>query len=209
MSQFITLRSRMVLLPLPDIETDQIIPARVLKATDKVGMGRHLFADWRYREDGSPNPEFILNQPGAQGARVLLAGDNFGCGSSREHAPWALADFGFRAIVSTSFADIFRGNALKNGVLPVVVPKAVHKALVHLVTRSPGVEILIDLASQSMVLPTGESVTFPIDEFSKTCLLRGVDELGYLLSLRERIAEYEEACANGKAGIFALTAIRS
>ena len=178
-------------LPANDIDTDQIIPARFLKATDKAGMGAHLFADWRYLADGSPRPDFVLNQVQYQGAQILLAGHNFGCGSSREHAPWALAGYGFRAVISTSFADIFRNNALKNGVLPLVVDPATHAILFELLEEAPQAQLSIDLASQTLVLPTGQVISFPIDGFSKACLLQGTDELGYLLSFSEQIAEYE------------------
>jgi 3-isopropylmalate/(R)-2-methylmalate dehydratase small subunit len=180
-------------LPVNDIDTDQIIPARFLKAIDKTGMGDHLFADWRYNADGSPKPDFILNRPESQGAHVLLAGDNFGCGSSREHAPWALTGFGFHAVISTSFADIFRNNALKNGLLPIVVDAQTHRMLFELAEEAPRAELTIDLAAQTVTLPTGQTVSFPIDGFSKTCLLKGVDELGYLLSFENRIAAYEAA----------------
>jgi 3-isopropylmalate/(R)-2-methylmalate dehydratase small subunit len=174
-----------------DVDTDQIIPARFLKATDKAGMGGHLFADWRYLPDGGPRQEFVLNQPQYQGAQILLAGDNFGCGSSREHAPWALAGFGFRAVISTSFADIFRNNALKNGLLPIVVDAATHQMLFDLLEELPQAELTVDLASQTLALPTGQVVKFPIDGFSKACLLQGTDELGYLLSFDEQITAYE------------------
>ncbi len=192
MQQFIKLISRVVALPIDNIDTDQIIPARYLKGTDKQGMGEGLFADWRYNPDGSPKPGFVLNQPGAQGAQILLAGDNFGCGSSREHAPWALAGYGFRAILSTSFADIFRNNALKNGLLPVIVDKETQQELFDLLAEIPQAEITVDLAMQTVQLPNGKTVSFPIDGFSKDCLLRGVDELGYLLSFEPKIAAYEK-----------------
>ena len=191
MAQFTTLTSCVVPLPINDIDTDQIIPARFLKATDKSGMGDHLFADWRYNADGSPKPDFVLNKPESQGAQVLLAGDNFGCGSSREHAPWALAGFGFRAVISTSFADIFRNNALKNGLLPIVVDAETHRTLFEILEEIPQAEVAIDLAAQTMTLPTGHTVSFPIDGFSRACLLKGTDELGYLLSFEHQIAEYE------------------
>ncbi|HEU4384964.1 MAG TPA: 3-isopropylmalate dehydratase small subunit [Anaeromyxobacteraceae bacterium] len=191
MAKFATLTSRVVVLPVNDVDTDQIIPARFLKTTDKTGLGKSLFADWRYQADGSPKPEFPLNAPRAAGAQVLLAGDNFGCGSSREHAPWALAGFGFRAVVATSFADIFRNNALKNGLLPVAVDAASHAALLDQLRREPESEVTVDLAEQSLRLPDGRITCFPIDGFSKACLLEGVDELGYLLKFQGRIAEYE------------------
>lgn len=187
-----SLTGRVVALPNENIDTDQIIPARFLKAIDKEGMGKSLFADWRYDESGNPKPGFVLNKPRAQGTRILLAGDNFGCGSSREHAVWALTSFGFRAVISTSFADIFRNNALKNGLLPIVVDEATHKDLFDLLEEIPEVELKIDLASQALALPDGRKVRFPIDSFAKTCLLEGVDELGYLLARGETIQAYEK-----------------
>lgn len=190
MAQFTALTSRFVIIPACDIDTDQIIPARFLKATDKNGMGDNLFADWRYLADGTPKSDFILNKPEAAGCQILLAGDNFGCGSSREHAPWALTGYGFRAVISTSFADIFRSNALKNGLLPIIVDEETHKRLLDLVDESPRPELTIDLASQTLSYPGG-SVTFPIDPFNKTCLLNGVDELGYIMSFEKEIAAYE------------------
>ena len=191
MAQFTTLTSRVLPLPVYDIDTDQIIPARFLKATDKKGMGDNLFADWRYNADGSPKADFVLNQPNSKGAQVLLAGDNFGCGSSREHAPWALTGFGFKAVISTSFADIFRNNSLKNGLIPIIVDEATHKMLFDLVEEVPNAEVTVDLASQTLILPNG-SVEFPIDPFNKTCLLNGVDELGYILGFEKEIAAFEE-----------------
>jgi 3-isopropylmalate/(R)-2-methylmalate dehydratase small subunit len=192
MAQFTTLRSRAVVLPVNDIDTDQIIPARFLKVTDKNGLGKSLFSDWRYAADGSPKADFVLNQPSAQGAAILVAGDNFGCGSSREHAPWALAGFGFRAVISTSFADIFKSNALKNGLLPVQVDASTHADVLSLLDREPAAELAIDLAAQALSLPGGRSVRFPIDAFSKSCLLDGVDELGYILRFEPQIAAYEQ-----------------
>jgi 3-isopropylmalate/(R)-2-methylmalate dehydratase small subunit len=189
--RFTTLRSRAVVLPVNDIDTDQIIPARFLKTTDKAGLGANLFADWRYGPGGEPRPEFPINAPRAHGAEVLVAGDNFGCGSSREHAPWALTGFGFRAVVSTRFADIFKSNALKNGLLPVTVDAATHAALLALLAREPEAELTVDLAAQTLTLPDGRSATFPVDAFSKTCLLGGVDELGYILRFEDRIAAHE------------------
>jgi 3-isopropylmalate/(R)-2-methylmalate dehydratase small subunit len=191
MAQFTTLTSRVVPLPVNDVDTDQIIPARFLKATDKTGMGANLFADWRYNADGSPKSDFVLNQPEYQGAQILLAGDNFGCGSSREHAPWALTGYGFRAVISTSFADIFRNNSLKNGLLPIVVDRDAHTELLDLTEETTHAELSIDLATQTLTLPGGRAVSFPIDGFSKACLLKGTDELGYLLSFEDKIAEYE------------------
>ena len=186
-----TLTARVVAMPNENIDTDQIIPARFLKAIDKEGMGKNLFADWRYDAAGNPKPDFVLNQPGAQGAQILLAGDNFGCGSSREHAVWALSGFGFRAVISTSFADIFRNNALKNGLLPIVVDKETHGDLFDLVAEIPAVELKIDVAAQTLALPGGRAVQFPLDPFSKTCLVEGVDELGYLLARQEAIRKFE------------------
>ena len=191
MAQFTTLTSRAIPLPVNNIDTDQIIPARFLKVTDKVGLGANLFSDWRYNADGSPKADFVLNQPKAQGAAILLAGDNFGCGSSREHAPWALTGFGFRAVISTSFADIFRNNALKNGLLPIIVDADTHRMLFDLLEEVPNAELKIDLATQTLSLPTGQSASFPIDDFSKTCLLNGVDELGYILTFADQIAAFE------------------
>ena len=191
MAQFTTLTSRFVVIPACDIDTDQIIPARFLKATDKNGMGDNLFADWRYHTDGSPKADFILNKPEAASSQILLAGDNFGCGSSREHAPWALTGYGFRAVISTSFADIFRNNALKNGLLPITVDGETHSLLLELVDEAPRAELTIDLASQTLSYPGG-SVTFPIDPFNKTCLLNGVDELGYIMGFEKEIAAFEQ-----------------
>jgi 3-isopropylmalate/(R)-2-methylmalate dehydratase small subunit len=193
MNLFTTLTSHMVAIPVENIDTDQIIPARFLKTTSKAELGENLFADWRYDADGSPKPDFELNQPEARGAQVLLVGDNFGCGSSREHAPWALADFGFRAVVSTSFADIFRNNALKNGLLPVIVDVETHRQLFSLVEEEPDTHITIDLGAQALRLPDGRKVTFPIDEFSKTCLLEGIDQLGYLVKHEAGITGYEQS----------------
>ncbi len=191
MSHFPTITSRVVPLPLNDVDTDQIIPARFLKTTDKAGLGDNLFADWRYTADGTPRPDFVLNQPEHQGSQILLAGDNFGCGSSREHAPWALMGFGFRAVIATSVADIFRNNALKNGLLPVIVDAATHRALLDLLAADPRAALAIDLAAQTVTLPDGRAVTFPIDAFARTCLLNGVDELGYLLDFEAQIDAYE------------------
>jgi len=197
MAQFISLTSRVVVVPQNDIDTDQIIPARFLKTTDKHGLGASLFADWRYGSDGAPVPGFPLNAPRAQGAKVLLAGDNFGCGSSREHAPWALTGFGFRAVVSTSFADIFRNNALKNGLLPVAIDAGAHASLLAELARQPDAEVTIDLATQTLRLPDGTVVKFPIDPFARTCLLEGVDELGYILRFESLIEEHEQRQREG------------
>jgi 3-isopropylmalate/(R)-2-methylmalate dehydratase small subunit len=191
MAEFTTLTSRMASLPIENVDTDQIIPARYLKATDKNGMGEALFADWRYNLDGSPKPDFVLNDPKYKGAQILLAGDNFGCGSSREHAPWALTGYGFRAVISTSFADIFLNNALKNNLLPVILDAETLQSLFDLVEEAPGAEITIDLESQSVRLPDGSSVSFPIDPFSKTCLTQGVDQLGYIKGFESEIAAFE------------------
>ena len=189
--KFQPISSRMVPLPATNVDTDQIIPARFLKTISKEGLGANLFCDWRYDAQGKPKPDFILNQPRAQGALVLLAGDNFGCGSSREHAPWALTQFGFRAVISTSFADIFRGNSLKNGLLPVIVPADVHAELFRAVEKNPDATVKIDLARQILTTPSGREVEFPVDGFSKHCLLEGVDELGYMLQHEPKIAAFE------------------
>jgi 3-isopropylmalate/(R)-2-methylmalate dehydratase small subunit len=188
MKPFKKIESRLLPMPVDNIDTDQIIPARFLKTISKEGLGDQLFYDWRYDAEGKPKPGFLLNQPRARGAEILLAGDNFGCGSSREHAPWALTQFGFRAVISTSFADIFRGNALKNSLLPVVMPRDVHATLFKLPEDAL---VRIDLASQTLTLPDGTAVEFPIDGFSKHCLLNGVDELGYILAQADEIAAYE------------------
>jgi 3-isopropylmalate/(R)-2-methylmalate dehydratase small subunit len=193
MAQFTTLTARALPLRVDNIDTDQIVPARYLKTTDKSGLGSGLFADWRYQADGSPRPEFPLNDGRYAGAQILVAGDNFGCGSSREHAPWALADYGFRAVISTSFADIFRNNSLKNGLLPIIVEPSTHAGILNMVTDDPACELTIDLASQQVRLPDGSQASFPIDAFSKKCLLNGIDELGYLLSFEEQIASFEAA----------------
>jgi len=190
MAQFTSLISRVILLPVNDIDTDQIIPARFLKATDKDGMGNNLFADWRYNTDGSPKTDFVLNQPESEGCQILLVGDNFGCGSSREHAPWALTGYGFSAVISTSFADIFRNNALKNGLLPILMDKKTHQMLFDLVEGAPRTELTVELASQTLSFPGG-SISFPIDPFNKTCLLNGVDELGYIMGFEKEIAAFE------------------
>ena len=191
MKSFTNFESRIVPLPVNNVDTDQIIPARFLKTTSKQGLDQQLFFDWRYDEQGRPKPDFILNQPGVKGAEILLAGDNFGCGSSREHAPWALTQFGFRAVISTSFADIFRGNSLKNSLLPVVVPPDIHQALFAMVEKNPDVRVKVDLAAQTLTLPDGRAVEFPVDPFSKQCLVDGVDELGYILKQQPAIAAFE------------------
>jgi len=191
MNHYPPFTSRVVPLLVNDIDTDQIIPARFLKVTDKSGLGANLFSDWRYNPDGSPKPDFVLNRPQYRGAAILLAGSNFGCGSSREHAAWALVGNGIRAVISTSFADIFKNNSLKNGILPIIVSASDHLVLSALVRDQPTVELTIDLQLQTIRLPGGTTIQFPIDGFSKTCLLEGTDELGYLLRFEEKIAEYE------------------
>jgi 3-isopropylmalate/(R)-2-methylmalate dehydratase small subunit len=183
----VTIESKSVVLPIENIDTDQIIPARFLKTTSMEGLGDNLFLDWRYLADGSPNPDFPLNKPAAKGAQILVAGDNFGCGSSREHAPWALVQYGFKAIISTSFADIFKGNALKNGLLPIIVPPDIHAELL----KWPGIVLKIDLATQTLTLAGGRTIEFPIDSFAKQCLIEGVDELGYMLKQEPAIGAYE------------------
>ncbi len=192
MESFKTLTSIFMPVPFNDVDTDQIIPAEYLKVTSKDGLVEGLFQRWRYQPDGTANPDFPLNQPEYQGAQILLAGDNFGCGSSREHAPWALQGWGFKAIISTSFADIFRNNALKNGLLPVAVDAETHEQLLEMSAESPHLQLTIDLANQTVTLPSGREAPFPIDGFSKTCLLEGLDQLGYLLKQAERVAEYEQ-----------------
>jgi 3-isopropylmalate/(R)-2-methylmalate dehydratase small subunit len=191
MQPFKRLTSRVIPLAHNNIDTDQIIPARYLKVTNKDGLSEGLFYEWRYAEDGQPNPDFPLNFEVCQGAEILAAGDNFGCGSSREHAPWALAGWGIRAVVSTSFADIFRSNALKNGLLPVSVDFDTQTKIFASVEQDPEMQLTIDLPSQTLTLPEGESVSFAIDTFSKTCLLEGVDQLGYLLKRETLIGQYE------------------
>ena len=190
MAQFTTLTSRMIPMPANDIDTDQIIPAQFLKVTDKNGLADALFFHWRYNDDKSPKEDFIINKRESKGAQILLAGDNFGCGSSREHAPWALTAYGFRAVISTSFADIFRNNSLKNGLIPIIVDDAAHKMLFDLAEEAPRAELTVDLATQTVSFPGG-SFTFPIDAFSKTCLLNGVDELGYIMGFEKEIAAFE------------------
>lgn len=190
MAQFTSITSRIIPLPANDVDTDQIVPAQFLKVTDKNGLADALFFNWRYNADGSPKADFIINRPESQGAQILLAGDNFGCGSSREHAPWALTAWGIRTVISTSFADIFRNNSLKNGLIPIIVDDATHKMLFDLVEEAPRTELTVDLAFQTVTHPGG-SFTFPIDAFNKTCLLNGVDELGYIMGFEKEIAEFE------------------
>ena len=187
---------KVVPLPVTDIDTDQIIPARFLKTIEKLGLGENLFNDWRYLPSGDPNPEFVLNQPRAANGTILLAGDNFGCGSSREHAPWALLGFGFRAVISTSFADIFRNNCLKNGLLPVTVDEATLAELFEAANSDEGLEVNLDLEGQTLTLPSGRQVTFPVDEFSKQCLLEGGDQLSYIQQRMDAITAFEAQTPN-------------
>jgi len=189
MIKFTPFESRLVPLPIDNIDTDQIIPARFLKTISKDGLGDQLFFDWRYDSEGRPKPDFILNSAEAKASKILLAGDNFGCGSSREHAPWALTQYGFRAVISTSFADIFRQNSLKNSLVPIVVPREIHAELF----ATPNASVKVDLAAQSVTLPGGRTVEFPVDSFAKHCLLEGIDELGYILQQAPAIAEFEAA----------------
>lgn len=187
MQAFKSITSRTVVLPMDNVDTDQIIPARFLKVTTKDGLGKHLFADWRYDRDGRPRPDFVLNQDESKGAMILVAGENFGCGSSREHAPWALVDYGFRAVIGTSIADIFKSNALKNGLLPVVVDRETNEYLL----AHPGEEVAVDLERQSLILQDGRQVDFPVDAFARYCLLNAMDEFDFLLSQRGHIFSYE------------------
>jgi 3-isopropylmalate/(R)-2-methylmalate dehydratase small subunit len=182
---------RIAPLPINDIDTDQIIPARYLKTTDRDGLGVACFYDWRYNADGSPKADFVLNQPQYQGSEVLIAGTNFGCGSSREHAPWALMGMGFKAVVSTYFADIFRSNALKNGLLPIIVDEETKQQLMSLAQEDPNTTVTVSLEEQVLVLPDGRKVSFPIDPFSRYCLLNGVDQLGFLIGLEDEANAYE------------------
>lgn len=185
------IESRTAVLPANDIDTDQIIPARFLTTTTREGLGEHLFHDWRYREDGSANPDFVLNAPQAAGCEILVAGRNFGCGSSREHAPWALLDCGFRAVVSSEIADIFRSNSLKNGLLPVMVGAGHHAWLL----QNPGAQVVIDVAASHLRLPDGTTASFPVDGFSRYCLLEGIDQLGFLQNNEDAIRAFEESRA--------------
>ena len=198
-----TIASSYVVLPMDNIDTDIIIPARFLKVTGKGGLGRHLFANWRYAEDGSPRADFVLNRKEAAAARVLVAGDNFGCGSSREHALWALLDFGFRAVVSTSFASIFRNNCLKNGLLPIAVEPDFHRKMIAAAggggssTAGGGPVVTIDLEARTITLSDGTRASFPIEPFPRYCLLNGLDELSFLLQQEDAIAAYERGAAAG------------
>lgn len=191
MSAITKFSGKAVALPVQDVDTDQIIPARYLKTISKDGLAVNLFNDWRYLPSGEPNPDFVINKPEHAGATILIAGDNFGCGSSREHAPWALMGYGFKAVVSTSFADIFCNNSLKNGLLPIIVDQATHRSLMETAQADPDLRLTVDLENQRLVLPDGSSVEFPIDAFSKKCLLAGVDQLGYLQSQMTAVKGYE------------------
>jgi 3-isopropylmalate/(R)-2-methylmalate dehydratase small subunit len=191
MDRINTIESKTVVLPSTDIDTDQIIPARFLTTTTKIGLGKNAFADWRYDAQGNAKSDFILNQPAAQGCAILVAGRNFGCGSSREHAPWSLLDFGFRAVISSEIADIFRNNSLKNRLLPIVLDEVTHAWLL----ANPGVQLRIDLASNTLTLPDGKTVNFPIEAFARYCLLNGVDELGFLLKQNNAITDFEKSHA--------------
>lgn len=192
MNPFTKIKSHIVVLPLDDIDTDQIIPARFLKVTDKADLAKNLFADWRYDNSGQPKPDFVLNQPESDGAQILFAGNNFGCGSSREHAPWALTGSGFRVVVATSFGDIFRSNALKNGLLPLKVDSDAHKKMRDQLEEVPRTEWAVDLEAQTLDIPGMAPIHFDIDPFSKNSLLLGKDELGYLMSFIDKITIYEE-----------------
>jgi 3-isopropylmalate/(R)-2-methylmalate dehydratase small subunit len=193
---FSTLMSTAVFLPYDDIDTDQIIPARFLTTTERSGLGKYLFNDWRYDNASLPRADFPLNAAGAREARILVAGRNFGCGSSREHAPWALLDFGFRAVVAPSFGDIFRENALKNGLLPVALARADHEMVVYRLAGDPGVEFHIDLDAQTIALSDERPFAFLLDSFAQRCLSLGVDQLGYLLDAAGEIDAYERAQAS-------------
>lgn len=182
------LNSRTVVLPINDVDTDQIIPARFLTTTTREGLGRHLFHDWRYRTDGSENPEFVLNSHAARGCEILVTGRNFGCGSSREHAAWALLDYGIKAVISTEIADIFRSNSLKNGLLPILVQRDMHERLL----RKPGDNVSIDLVNMTLTLADGSATTFPIDAFARYCLMEGTDQLGFLQNHLADIIRFEE-----------------
>ena len=191
MQPLVKITSRVVALPLDDIDTDQIIPARFLKVTDKADLAANLFADWRYDSNGQPKPDFVLNQPESKGASILFAGNNFGCGSSREHAPWALTGSGFRVVVATSFGDIFRNNSLKNGLLPLKVDADAHQKMSRQLQDDPQVEWTVDLQAQTLEILGGTVVQFDIDPFSKTCLLQGKDQLAYLMSFKNEVEDYE------------------
>jgi 3-isopropylmalate/(R)-2-methylmalate dehydratase small subunit len=191
MIQYEKFTSTLAVLPIDNIDTDQIIPAWFLKTISKERLGTLVFYDWRYDAGGKPKPDFVLNQPHAQEAKILLAGENFGCGSSREHAVWALKQFGFRAVIATSFAEIFRQNALKNALLPVVVSRQIYRELLAAAAADAGVKVTVDLAEQFLILPDRRAIAFPIDNFSRHCLLEGIDELGYVLKQEPAIAAFE------------------
>lgn len=191
MEKVTRIESRTIVLPQTDIDTDQIMPARFLTTTTKEGLGKAAFAEWRYDKQGNPLPDFPLNQPGAADAKVLVAGNNFGCGSSREHAPWGLVDFGIRAVISTQIADIFRNNSLKNGLVPVIVSEDIHSWLLE----NPGAEVAVDVEHRRLELPDGRQIDFELDGFSRTCLLQGVDQLGYLLAQDAAISKFEQSRA--------------
>jgi len=191
MIQYDKFTSTLALLPIDNIDTDQIIPARFLKTISKERLGTLVFYDWRYDAGEKPKPDFVLNQPHAQEAKILLAGENFGCGSSREHAVWALKQFGFRAVIATSFAEIFRQNALKNALLPVAVSRQIYRELLAVASADAGVKVTVDLAEQFLILPDSRAIAFPIDNFSMHCLLQGIDELGYVLKQEPAIAAFE------------------
>jgi 3-isopropylmalate/(R)-2-methylmalate dehydratase small subunit len=188
MKKLTHIRSKTVVLPQTDVDTDQIMPARFLTTTTREGLGKAAFADWRFDDNGNPVPDFPLNQPGAADSEVLVAGNNFGCGSSREHAPWGLVDFGFHAVISTQFADIFRNNSLKNGLVPIVIDTETHDWLLD----NPGAEVEIDVAAATLTLPDGRCIKFPLDDFSQHCLLEGIDQLGYLISKEAEISKFEQ-----------------
>ena len=186
------IRSRTACLPFENIDTDRIIPARFLTTTEREGLGRHAFNDWRYLDGGTDNPDFPLNKPEAQRCRILVAGRNFGCGSSREHAPWALLDYGIEAVISSEIADIFCSNSLKNGLLTIVIEEAEHRALL----ASPGIELVMDIAEGSISKPDGSKVPFTLDRFARHCLLNGIDQLGFLLDAETEISAWETRRAN-------------
>jgi 3-isopropylmalate/(R)-2-methylmalate dehydratase small subunit len=195
MEPFVTLSCTGVVLPLENVDTDQIIPARFLKTTDRRGLGTNLFADWRYDSAGVPKPGFVLNRPEAKRAQLLVAGRNFGCGSSREHAPWALLGFGFRAVVSSEFADIFRNNALGNGLLPVALAERIVERVGALISSEPSSTFTVDLERRTFAFPSGEHHEFPVDPFARDCMLQGLDQLGYLTAREPQIAAYERTRA--------------
>jgi 3-isopropylmalate/(R)-2-methylmalate dehydratase small subunit len=190
---FTSFTSKVIPLPAENVDTDQIIPARYLKTTDKEGLAEALFRDWRYEDDGTPKPDFVLNRPEMAGRQVLLAGDNFGCGSSREHAPWALTSWGIRAVISSSCADIFRNNALKNGLLPIIVDPATHARLFEMAATDPEMEVAVDLETQTVHLPTDEDIPFEVDPFARQMLLEGTDEIGWLQARQSAIDAWEAA----------------